>query len=99
LERIGPAAGPVNDAAETAGGLSHPAGDETRAPQMLQMLRAVGDGEAGLAGQRLHRALALRDLLQQHEPRRCRQGPGDKRVLLEKGGSGTDWHGAAPTDR
>ena len=44
-----------------------PCCDQPRTPQVLQMLRGVGDREPGAFGQRLHAALALSDELEQLE--------------------------------
>jgi hypothetical protein len=41
---------------------------ETRAPELLQVLRGVGDGDPRLRGERVDAALALRELLDQLEP-------------------------------
>ena len=53
--------------------------------QLLQVLRAVGDGQARLFRQRLHATLSLRELLEDHEPCRGGKGARDKRVFLQQG--------------
>lgn len=61
------------------------AGDKAGTPKLLQMLRAVRHGEAGLVRQRFHPTLALGQLFKKHEPPRGRQRPRDQGVFFEKG--------------
>jgi hypothetical protein len=63
-------------------------GDEARPAEMLEMLGAVGDRQACLRRHALDGAFALRELLEDHEPRGSGEGAGHKRIFLEQGGLG-----------
>jgi len=49
------------------------------------MLRAIGNGEAGLLRKRLYPSLCLRELFEKHETRRCGQGARDEGVFFKQG--------------
>ena len=53
------------------------ASDETDAAQGLQMLRGVGDGEAGLHGEDFDAFLALREVFEQVQPVGVAEPAGD----------------------
>ena len=59
-------------------------GDDPGPPHLLQVLRRVGDREAGSLRQDLDTPLALGQLLQEFEPMRVRQRFGDGRELGEQ---------------
>ena len=58
-------------------------GDEAGAPELLEVLRGVGDRQPDPLGQRLDAALALRQMLEQLEPVGMPQRPGDPGELGE----------------
>ena len=78
-----PVAQPVEDPLAVAA-RAHEAG----APQHLQVLRGVGQREAGELGQALDRALALRRMFQQFQPISLAQHAGQFGELLEYFGLG-----------
>ena len=51
--------------------------DQGRLAKRLKVLRRIGDGQPHLGGQRIDRALALREQLEHLEPMRIRQGLAD----------------------
>ena len=52
-------------------------GDQSGSPQLLQMLRRVGDGEPNTLGQRVHAAFALPKMFENLEAVRTPEGAGD----------------------
>ena len=58
--------------------------DQAGPPELLQVLRGVGDGEASALRQRLDAALALGEVLEQLEPVRVSEAPRHQRQLLEQ---------------
>ncbi|MNT30019.1 hypothetical protein D3C72_1657900 [compost metagenome] len=57
--------------------------DKAGASQLLQMLRGVGDAEAGQLGEALHRAFALGDVLEQKQALGARKRAGELGKFFE----------------
>jgi hypothetical protein len=58
--------------------------NKARTPKVLQVLRGVGDGEAGQFGQDLNASLALREEVEQFEARGAAEGTGDRRHVFKE---------------